>query len=282
MEAEKQTQTTMEDDLNDLLGEFGKKEESEAKEKPEAQSQLDSAPAPVEQVKEPTLAESEPEVAEEHEVEAEAAVIELSPLEKENEELRRQLNELSSKFGQSLAQPQEASTQPEQVRQVEQKEQKQTAALGDMVQFVVSDDEFEEVFRVKESFNKTLNTVYQKATMDVLQRIPTMIGSVVHQQVTVQRLVDDFYRANNDLLPYREFVGYVVQELASQHPEYDYQKLFTEAETEARKRLNKQKQMQKTVTKAPIAPAPGARKPISQSQLSAMERDIQDLIVEED
>jgi hypothetical protein len=143
---------------------------------------------------------------------------------------------------------------------------------------VVTADDYEEALGSAAGFQKVMEKVHTSATMSVLTRLPDIVTSLVSEQVTIQNMVSDFYKVNNDLLPYRNFVGFVTNELSGKHPDWDYRKLFEEVETETRSRLNIMKQKAQREVKAPVvAPTTSARQPAS-APLSDMEKQIADLI----
>lgn len=200
-------------------------------------------------------------------------------LEEVNARLQAQLNEMAARMQSIQAPP--AVIPPTEADTLRTQQQADRAAVNPPAQpdvlELVNEGEFEAAFQSPAGFNAILNKVYQRATSDVMQRFAVMVPSMVNQQVTLQTMVQDFYRANDDLVPFSPFVGYVTNELASAHPEWEYKQLFKEVETEARKRLNKMKDQKRTVAPPVTAPKPGSRMP-APKPLSDLEKQLADMM----
>jgi len=112
-------------------------------------------------------------------------------------------------------------------------------------------------------FNKLLNVVYRKgveagvplAMERSLLAVPQVVVSQIQRSNVMKGLVDDFYKANEDLKPVRRTVGLVANEVHSEHPDWTVQQVFDEAALRTRKVLGMPERPAPTPT--PTAP-PGA------------------------
>lgn len=96
-----------------------------------------------------------------------------------------------------------------------------------------------------ENFNKILKGVYSKAYTDALKDMqeevaPNMLNKFQYM-LSVNSATNDFFNKNDDLIPYREFVGFKAEELMKQNPGWDLQKIFSNLEAEVRKTLRLEK-----------------------------------------
>ena len=55
--------------------------------------------------------------------------------------------------------------------------------------------------------------------------------------MTARTAVDEFYRANEDLLPYRKFVGFITAEVAAAHADWPLDDVLKESNRLSRERL---------------------------------------------
>jgi hypothetical protein len=109
----------------------------------------------------------------------------------------------------------------------------------------VKDVDLEEFISNKQVLNRVLNDVYRTAfetgrrvsVEDALRHIPDVVKFNVTQQVTLRAATEDFYARNQDLQPYKKVVAVVAEALAASNPNWPLEKLFSETESEARKRL---------------------------------------------
>lgn len=220
---------------------------------------------------------------EEAEQEAPEADDPLEELRRQTEELRKRLNEVAAfrEMAQQQtwpatddakkAQEQAAATEPEA------KPQEQRPNL-----VFVTEEEAEEIVENPAKINEVLTRVYNQALEDTYKALPQLVVRMVNTQMTMERLVSDFYRENDDLAPYRDFVALVGQEIESK-PENagrPYPELLQEIAAEARKRLGLMKKAEQASAaqkpRASFADPRGTRRRLA-PQLSEIEREIQDL-----
>ena len=67
--------------------------------------------------------------------------------------------------------------------------------------------------------------------------VPQVANQLVDQQFVLRTSVQSFYDENKDLLPHKKYVGFVSNEIASQHADWDLPKILEETEKEVRNRL---------------------------------------------
>ena len=95
---------------------------------------------------------------------------------------------------------------------------------------------------------------------------------------------DTFYKVNEDLLPYRQFVGFVANELASQNPDWEIDAVFDKTASEVRTRLGIKKKIVDKATLAKTKPAfaqakkSNSRESTEKPNLTEMEQQIQDML----
>lgn len=107
------------------------------------------------------------------------------------------------------------------------------------VQFTTG--QMEQILSDPNVFSQFVAQIQEEAVQRAVERALKDVGSIVHQtvshQVSVSAMVSSFFRDNKDLLPYRNQVGIIANELLAQNPGMPYSQLFAQVNTEARKRL---------------------------------------------
>lgn len=99
--------------------------------------------------------------------------------------------------------------------------------------------DMDDVTADKNILNQIINNAVQDAIKHVVGMIPDINGLTanipktvqeqVQQQISIDRIVNNFYDDNKDLTPVKETVAQVAQNIAIEHPDYDVNKLFNEA-----------------------------------------------------
>lgn len=247
-----------ESELSQTIGEMlatfeGQEPEPEpAPVEPEPAQEPEQVEMPVEEpveelpVEEPVLepvAEEQPvEQAEEVEDEEGPDILEL--VQQQNEMLRNYQEQLAQMQLQgSTGSPHSQEAEVEQPTQP----QPQAPAVPDLTQ-----EQFEQVLGSPEAFKQYLTQVQQQAQAQVLEQVTQRLSKLVNQsvshQVSVSAMVSNFFKDNADLLPYRNQVGIIANELLSQNPGLSYADLFKQVGEQAREKLKPLLMAQKTRT----------------------------------
>ena len=147
----------------------------------------------------------------------------------------------------------------------------------------VNQDQFDEMQTDVGKFNQVLTSVYNTATETAYRNVPQMVDNLIKQQTFLKDKVDDFYKKNEDLLPYRQFVGFVANELSSQSPELDVENLFNKVGQEVRGRLGINNKPNGKANTAKTKPAFAKTKKSStrtsnEPALTELEKEINDLL----
>ena len=120
------------------------------------------------------------------------------------------------------------------------------------VDFLV-DIDLDEITRDPKEFNKLLNRVFSQGvntskkvlSETVLRSLPKDISDTVEMAITLKELSEKFYEDNEDLRPFKKVVKAVVDDVASEHPKWNHEKMLEESGTEARKRLELYREVNK-------------------------------------
>lgn len=115
---------------------------------------------------------------------------------------------------------------------------------------LVSEEELSKIFDEGDYkvFGDVLQRVQLKAAQTIMGNIPHVLSNMINHQVSQKSMIDSFYQENSDLVPYKEHVALVGQELAKQHPEWDTTKLLGETAKEFRNRFGQTKRVQQPKT----------------------------------
>lgn len=146
----------------------------------------------------------------------------------------------------------------------------------------ITDEVFQDAVENKDAFEKILTNVRDNAVERTIQSIPLIVTNMVKQQLYLNNLANEFYKANEDLADKRPFVGVVANELSSKNPGWDPQKVLEETGLEVRKRLN----LKPTQTvnapsgqQSPGLPSATTRKGVRPAAaLTGLEKELQDMM----
>jgi|1_EtaG_2_1085319.scaffolds.fasta_scaffold01206_3 hypothetical protein len=199
--------------------------------------------------------------------------------------LIEQLEEVSARVNQGRVNLNAEEKTPKQIEkeneEYEENEDKEKETLRDLLPFV-SDEVYEKALSDPKELNGLMNQVYNKAVADMTRSLPGLMSNMITQQTQMQRLADDFYKENEDLVPMKNYVGFVANEIAGKHPEWAYDKLFNEVAIEVRRRLKVGKKAKKAEDGARTKRPAFAKKPKGranvESKLSDLERDLVELM----
>lgn len=109
--------------------------------------------------------------------------------------------------------------------------------LKQILRFLPNDETYDQVTKNAENFNILLTNVVNTAVQRSLQMLPQVATRLVDTQMTARTAVDEFYRANEDLLPYRKFVGFITAEVAAAHADWALDDVLKESNRLSRERL---------------------------------------------
>lgn len=153
-------------------------------------------------------------------------------LARENEELRAQLLTMATT---AVPKPAEApSPTPEQIAAAEAERK----ARGPVIfPFFKKDEEIDAAFKDAGSANRFMTGVVAVAVEMIAQNMPQTIQRISNRQVTTQLAIKEFYEKNQDLSPYKQFCGFVTNQVASEKPEITLGELFKEVASRTRTAL---------------------------------------------
>jgi hypothetical protein len=207
---------------------------------------------------------------------------ELDRLKRENAEFRLHLSDMAEKLTAPPVAP---------VRTPEQQNAEQANRQRSIYRFLKDDEAYDEVTKSAESFNVLLTSVVNTAIERSLKMIPQVASNMVEQQISLRTVVDDFFRANEDLLPQRKYVGFVTNEVTAAHPDWVLDKVLDETNKIARERLKLPRAMpvqigvqspaSRTVDRNPgFVPSGGGgrRGSVQTETLTGQDRQIMDLL----
>lgn len=145
-----------------------------------------------------------------------------------------------------------SSTTP--VTKPEKKDEQNTIELGDEKFFSGDADALDGMLRSPEEFNKFIGDVYKKAVKkgydlameNTAKSVPEMVKPVISSHLTVREAVSEFYKNNDDLLPYKQTVSAIAVKIAKENPGQPLAKILNAAEKFARQRLSLPKKQEQS------------------------------------
>lgn len=158
------------------------------------------------------------------------------------------------------------------------------------IEFVKSDEEFQQALTTREGFNKLLTEVYARGKSDAIADTSGSVSDVVNSAVNIHLKAERFFQTNEDLRPYRAVIGMLTTNLLQLHPEWNdgnYDRLFAELPNATRTAL-KLRPASATPTPAPTVPpsngtpalprAGSSRGAAQPSPQSALDKDIKAML----
>ena len=120
-----------------------------------------------------------------------------------------------------------------------------STAAPQEVDFVGDIEDLEDLMRDPKEFNKLLNKVFQQGVAKtkkelgegVLRSIPDIVKLNVSTVIALREANEKFYKANEDLQPYKKVVAAAYESVASEHPDWTVDKVLEETANTARKTL---------------------------------------------
>lgn len=103
------------------------------------------------------------------------------------------------------------------------------------VEFIATEEEWEEATSSRDKFNNVLNKVATNIIEELLKVLPATADVVVRRQQEQQQIVSDFYNRNPHLKEHGELVKFYMNQVEQQMPGKSHLDIIAEAE----KRLNK-------------------------------------------
>lgn len=128
-----------------------------------------------------------------------------------------------------------------------------SAPLNLESQDFIGDVDVESLTNDKEALNKILNLVYSKGVTDsrnivgegVAKVIPSLVTDQIDIATQMKETRDNFYAANEDLIPFPNVVSAVFDDLTKKDPNQTYDDTIKAVAPEVRKRLNLPEQVSK-------------------------------------
>lgn len=96
-----------------------------------------------------------------------------------------------------------------------------------------------------EFMNNYGNSIREQSMREATQ----VATSNASQQIKVMQAVSDFYRKNEDLAPYKKYIGSVANRVQSEHPDWELDQVLNETEKRSRTDLRLAQKAQETESK---------------------------------
>lgn len=215
----------------------------------------------------------------------------LEALKKENESLRSTIEQVMRDMG---APPKPKEKTPEEIK-AEEEANKNRGPI--VLPFFKKDEDIDNAFKSVESANRFMTSVVATAVEVIGKQIPTIASRIADQQITLKMATKEFFDNNSDLLKYKEYCGFIANKLASDNPDWTISKLMEEVGTKTREALRIKGQISSPNISAnndsgnaggnppsvrrkgpALPPTGGGGRKGGATQLSGMEKELQDMI----
>ena len=116
----------------------------------------------------------------------------------------------------------------------------------------IGDLDPDELMKNPSEFNKLLNKVYTEGVLSARKSVLITIPDIVKKNITildeVRKTADNFFKANEDLISFKNVVKVIFDEEAAKNPGRELNEILIDVEKETRKRLNLKKPEQSNNT----------------------------------
>jgi len=151
----------------------------------------------------------------------------LNQLKKQREEMNKQAGDFLKKMNEK--------------KDDGKKENKDDVPVLEDVEFKISDEDYDAALSSREKFEEVVgghvSNVAAKLQQQVVSELPAIINNLVSQQVAMQQTITTFYDENPDLADYKQFVGFIANNLRQENPELSLEDLLMKAAETSRKKL---------------------------------------------
>ncbi len=192
----------------------------------------------------------------------------------QNEKLMEQVNKLST-----IPQHEEVIVEPEQ---------KSATSEEEVTPDYVGELDLDTLAMDKTLLNNVLHNVVQaainKSVEKMLVGVPNVVRVQIAQQKRLSDAVDDFYEANEDLIPAKKVVAMFTNEVVSEHPDYQLEDVLKEAAKRARDALGLVQQVTKAAPtneagrKPALPKKPSSRARDTKPKMTKLEQEIAELL----
>lgn len=130
-----------------------------------------------------------------------------------------------------------ASSEQSQSAVVSAPQQTSQAAstTGQQPKVTLTPEQHMELLSDPEKFGAFMSNIVQKAREDALTSIMPVVAVSLREEVRRQAMADDFFRSNPDLVQHKQLVGGVVMQVQGAHPDWDDDKVLSEALVQVRR-----------------------------------------------
>ena len=209
---------------------------------------------------------------------------EVATLREQNEALLAHVESLSGQLVGGIVQP------PVMKQMEEEAEAKPEADIpttqAEVMNFL-ENTSIDDLLEDPSKFNAVLNQVSQqaesraekRAVQRVLRSVPELVMGYITRHSAMNRMVDDFYKENSDLVNVKQTVAAVANDIHAKSPDLGVEDVFKQSAERTRKLLGLKKQAAATKrkpTKPAFAKSGGARQVAP--QVDPIQREINDLL----
>ena len=213
----------------------------------------------------------------------------MAALRTQNEALLERIEALSGQVIGGVMQPQTAqAAEPKEAPQAQAPAQAPVPQVATEPTNFLGETSIDDLLEDPAKFNAVLNNVaqnaqagaQQQAVQQVLRSVPELVMGYITRHSAMNRMVDDFYLENTDLVNVKQTVAAVANDVHAKNPELGVEEVFKQSAEATRKLLGLQKQAVSRIKPKPQKPAfakaGGARK--AAPKISAVQSEIDNLL----
>jgi len=88
-------------------------------------------------------------------------------------------------------------------------------------------------------FNSFINSLIEYTTRKVMLAIPALVIHHIKNEHTYNKIKDDFFKKNPELIPYKPVFAQQLNMVAAEHSDWSIEQVFTQAGIESKVKIKK-------------------------------------------
>lgn len=109
---------------------------------------------------------------------------------------------------------------------------------------IKTEEELYNILGNLDEFNNYINTIIETTTQRCMLAIPTLVMHHIQKEKEYNKIKEDFFQANPELLKHKDILGQEINKIAAKNSNWDIEKIFTQAGINAKvviRNLNQEK-----------------------------------------
>ena len=102
---------------------------------------------------------------------------------------------------------------------------------------IKTDEELWEILGTRDKFNDYINLVVDLTCRKIMLAVPALVIHHIKNEQAYMKIKDNFFKLNPELINHQEILGQTLNEVSSEHSDYEIEKIFHLAGIEVKKKI---------------------------------------------